>query len=215
MSQFKLHPQPQEFNLVSDDNSHSPAYVYDTVIRIGRGRFCTAYRSVKTPDVVWLVVKQHEGDYSKEILRDIRNPHVPKLEWAGDFGESAVWKTRYYRKLTAKHKQAWKDYRTLSRARIEAWDKHACDHTTVRGINTIDAVLTGVKPLISEDLYGALESIRDACTNYGGSYVFEFAPRNLAVNDTDRLILLDPVFDLYTIERDHNKRIKKAQASRW
>lgn len=55
-----------------------------------------------------------------------------------------------------------------------------------------------LKNRVSDTLLESLQDISDSASNYGASYVFEFAPRNLAV-DGGQLILLDPVFDVEAI----------------
>src|SRR5271156_6076184 len=84
------------------------------VVKIGRGRYCTAWRSVSDPAVVYLQVR--DADKSKELLSHIEGPHIPALEYCGVFdAEETLYKTRFYEPLTASNKPAWNVYKTLKR----------------------------------------------------------------------------------------------------
>lgn len=186
------------------------------VEQIGRGRFCTAYRDISSTDV-YLVVKEEIGDYSKRILGDCSGPYFPKLEYLGPYSSCEVFKTTYYRKLTAKSKQAWKEFRACQKARDEAWSQ-TLNQYRQQSVSQLGQVCIG-KTLdilrdagsVSEELLEALEELASAAGNYGSGYTFEFAARNLAVDENDHLILLDPVFDLETTERDRITALKRRQ----
>lgn len=204
--EYKLRPRPRVFDLAWG-GTHEP------VQQLGKGRFCTAYQSLNRADLVWLVVQQHHGDYSKEILIEAgmeSNRYIPQLEHVGDMGEATVYQTRFYHKLTAVSKGAWREYRILQRAREAVW--RTVPTGPCKGLDVMDAIIKAVECAVSGELLEALAQIRDSCTNYGQSYTFEFAPRNLAVNDDGGLILLDPVFNLETIERDRITAERKRRA---
>lgn len=196
------------------------------VEQIGKGRFCTAYRSLAHTSVVYLVVKEEAGDYSKHILGDCTGSYFPELERLGDCGDRTVYRTRYYERLTAKHKHAWAEFKRLAAARETAWQeitrKQAKNnHNTPMHVFGVDVANRTIEIICEQGRLGAigtngamidaLEQLVNSMSNYGSSYTFEFAARNLAVNDHGRLVLLDPVFDLETIAKDHAARLKRAQ----
>jgi hypothetical protein len=187
------------------------------VERIGQGRFTTAYRAVSDLNLVYLAVNEERGDYSKHILADCdTNPHLPIVRALGELNDRQVYATQYYRPLTASSKQAWQEFKAIAAARETAWAEviraqqgkmRVCDCGYLVMARTLE-LLHGS---ISDDLYTALAAIQDAAGNYGSSYVYEFAKRNLAVSDDGRLILLDPIFDLATIEREQAEARKRSE----
>jgi hypothetical protein len=180
-----------------------------TVERIGKGRFTTAYRANEC--TVYLVVNKDAGDYSKHILSNCDGPYIPELERVGHTKAGhTVWRTRYYQRLRADHKAAWAEYKRLKNVWLPLhW---SAGHEYGRGLRIMDGTIDKLDP--DHPLTKALQQIRDECTNYGLSYTFEFAPRNLGVDTAGHLILLDPIFDLETIQRGIVARRKRI-SNRW
>lgn len=190
-----------------------------TVERIGKGRFCTAYRDVAS-DTVYLFVAEDQGDYSKEILKYLRGtPYIPDLEYLWDYQTRLVYRTKYYPRLTAASKLAWAQYKALAKcledARTEctqrrpahvAWyqDGHHIMYRTVE--------LLRERYPESEELTGTLDTLVSWASSYGASYCFEFWPRNLGTDTNGGLILLDPIFDMETVAKDRAEHLKRHQA---
>ena len=197
------------------------------VQQIGRGRFTTAYRPVTDlpHDLVYLFVREEHGDYSKRILEEAAKgeppevrDYLPVLEHLGarevvngyprtSTGELAVFRTRFYLPLTAKHVRAWREFKALVAARDEAW-REQINWQDRRWMQNGHAVMDRTIDLLDKRgevppaLIEALRAIRDAAGNYGASYVFEFAKRNIGIRGAGgNLILLDPVFDIETVQR--------------
>jgi hypothetical protein len=191
-----------------------------TVEQIGRGAWCRAFRPVEqeqTDDTVYLIV--HEDDSSKAILSECDSPHIPELQRIGMYGDTAyVWRTRFYRRLTAKDKDAWRQYRLLQRA---AHDVQMMNYRSRVGYGAycwghdeMAATVDRVEELGERELAEALLQLVNASACYGQTWTFEFAPRNLATDSTGRLILLDPVFDMEVIARKREDARKRAER-RW
>ena len=216
MGELYLKAKPRMFDL-SAEWLAAPIPVQ----QIGKGRFCTAYRQLDKPEQVYLVVK--DGDRSKEILSNclpIEGPHLPELERMGMMGDAYVWQTRYYERLTAKHKEAWAQYKILRDLTEKTWptlQRRANYAYNAWGYDLMAAVVEGLadhctaKRLDWWRLHKALEAVMNSAADYGASYTFEFAPRNLAVRADGKLILLDPVFDLDVTAADMAAARKKAR----
>ena len=187
-----------------------------TVERLGAGTWCTAYRDVSSPETVYLRVKP--GDSSKHILSDCDGSHIPQLERIGMSGDDDIWRTRYYERLSAKHKAAWSQYRRLSKenmaARVanmhQAWNSGPRSSVDWGYAAMVDTV-SRMDGTADRTLQEALQAIVDSAANYGQSYTFEFAPRNLAVDGDGTLILLDPIFDLEAIRQKQDAARRRAQ----
>jgi hypothetical protein len=188
------------------------------VERIGRGRYCTAYRDLSGDRRrVYLRVKPE--DNSKHILSDCpQNPYLPELEQIGSIGDDDLWRTWFYNRLTARAKHAWAEYRILQKAQEEVRGIRFQDRPGYAlgawGYDAMAAIIERVQPQ-SERLAEVLQTICDSAANYGSSYTFEFAPRNLATDDNGYLILLDPVFDLEEVMRANHEARKRAERRRY
>lgn len=192
------------------------------VEQIGRGMFCTAYRDVRSLETVYLLVDE-EKDLSKEILKSCAGPYFPQLLELGQIGDRTLYRTAYYSKLRASSKVAWREYRAAAKAREAAYSEtlrkmpHNQAMSNYGGVvmaRTIE-ILQEQEPQL-EALADALDTLADRASNYGTGYVFEFAPRNLAVSDGGELILLDPVFNMEETERQRvAARKRHQQRSRW
>lgn len=190
------------------------------VERIGRGRFTVAYLDTSVSRElasVFLVVNEDAGDYSKHILSNCDGPYIPQLDRIGDVQAGhTVWQTRYYRRLRATDTLAWKQFRAIAQCREVAWtevmrasDTRKTPYYTL-GNQVIHRTIEKFRDEYNyPELADALDQIADECDNYGSSYVFEFAARNLGVNNDGGLILLDPVFDLESMERMNQAAAKR------
>lgn len=182
------------------------------VTRIGKGQFCTAYRCTNNEDRVYLVVDDERGDYSKDILADCDGPYFPELEKVGDLRGKTVWRTHYYRRLKASDTAAWQQFKLMAGCNLQARAEILSGHAdyVYRGREAVDRTIDLVR-VTDAELADALQVLADAAANYGSSYTFEFAVRNLAVDSDGHLILLDPVFDLETMAKENRKREKRAR----
>lgn len=201
---------------------------------LGRGRWTTAYHDPTPGGWVYLFVSvRADGrtDHSKEILSHELlgvvphdNPHLPIVERFDDIDNSDafnVYRERYYHKLTAKHREAWKAYKALRLIAEAAWSSNG----RVRKLRNPSAAAAEVRAEIIEraeehedvptELVEALRLLSDATENYGNSWCFEFRPANLKVDDVGRLILLDVIYDVEQVERELNQARKRAERSRW
>lgn len=171
---------------------------------IGKGMFAKVYRALDGDRRVYAFVT---GCYMKEAISDVDHVHVPAIMRHNDvsiYSETQVFSMPFYNKLTAKDKDAWETYKELKDACEQAkqeiiWPKiHSVRNVwSVYGMDaaqrTIDILRE--KGTVSTDILDALQIIWDNVSNYGQSCTFEFAPRNLAVDDEGNLILLDIAFD--------------------
>lgn len=192
-----------------------PGNVTVTTERIGKGRFCTAYLA-EDNHTVYLSVNTDRGDHSKEMLIGLQGlPHIPVIEEIGTHGANKVYKTvRYNAPLRAIARRAWKDYRILAKAQNEHYTTE-CNLSRSQNrqldfyaINC--ATVHSTRGKVAATVTETLENLADAAANYG-SYLFEFAARNLASDDSGELILLDPVFDWESVRRESDARMKKVR----
>lgn len=187
------------------------------VERIGKGAFCTAYRlcesqqtSREAAERVYLVVK--DEDASKEILSGCESPHIPQLERVGSIGDAYLWQTRYYSPLTASSREAWKTFKMLAACNEDARRKFYAVRGNHWGAEANRATVELAKAEgIETPLLEALHLLTEQAAQYGESYTFEFARRNLAVDREGRLILLDPLFDLEAISRRNDAARKRRE----
>jgi hypothetical protein len=171
------------------------------VERIGKGRFSTAWRNCAH---VYLQTK--ENDYGKEMYSHLSpNKHLPAIEYAGEFGHTyKLYKAPLYQPLTAKHKQAWADFKTLqgiwesaqiaSRAK---WNGPLAYRVLI--VRQTFRDLTNDATYLSDDLKDAVNQLLDACENYGDTWTLEVVKKNSCVSESGDLILLDYIFDMQII----------------
>lgn len=178
------------------------------VERIGKGRFTTAWRNSH-----YVYLQVNEADLSKQLLMSLSrhgNPHIPELTHL----EDSWYREPLYRPLTAtKSGDAWKQYRYLAKlaetcyrdAVRKPWGTRTTAHEDATKAKQLleDALQTedSVKQLPAT-LREAVYDIINETYNYG-AYWLEFSKRNLAVDSVGTLILLDPVFDLEYIRKQH------------
>lgn len=208
MATLKRHPMRAALTL---DNGHVAE-----VETLGRGRYTIAWKVLNDPSTVYLQVKEGtDGDYSKEILSHLQGyAHIPILEKIGEVGALALYRTRFYSRLTAKYPAAWSQYRTLAAYQAKAW---AALRTPAIGYHRPDvgqvnerfADMVASDETLPASLRDTCEQLVSWCGSYG-EYVIEFAPRNLAVDAACGLILLDPCFNYAEM---YNARRKKE--ARW
>lgn len=174
-----------------------------TLELLGKGMFADVYYDAAHPDRVFAIIPDDKGDYSKEILASIQedgnqNPFLPQVKRGGDTADARVFvMPRYFVPLRAEHKKAWAQYRKLK----TCIDQAPVSRSIHDGHKRADAVVSCVEASGDAELIEALELLRDYMATYGSSYTFEFAPRNLGVDASGHLILLDVVFDLEAAQK--------------
>lgn len=174
-----------------DDKKH-------LAIFLGQGDFSKAYliQTNKGPYVI-----TYGDDCTKEVIAlwgDKSNPHVPKI-WRYD---TNIYLMPYYKPLTKEYRVAWNQYITLKKV-LEAVRRSYINRVGINdyrkddGYRVIDEFITFLcshQKNINSALCDALKDICDTCTNCGSNIMFEFAPRNLGVDNKGRLVLRDIVF---------------------
>lgn len=163
------------------------------VERLGCGMHSTCYREVAGDRRVFAVQKSAAQD--KEVLvcaresapRNQHLPEVERLEFLGGqvaLGGRNVFVMPFYEvPLKREHEQAWKDYELLKLCR----DDYYYDGCMLKCAEDI-----GVSPKVVE----ALHVLRKEALKITRHYTFEFAPRNLTVNEQGDLVLLDVLYDM-------------------
>lgn len=169
---------------------------------LGKGMFCQAWQNKND---VYLIVDS-VNDPSKEILCSIykeegKVKHLPGCQRIDTYGDKYVYLMPYYRNITAKDKEAWKQYRELKNFResISSF-AHKCQH---------DVNLEVLKFIPKSPIRNALELLLNWSTNYGDQIGWEFSPRNLGVDSRGNLILRDVMFDCEKIEKIWKEREKR------
>ncbi len=169
----------------------------------GKGVFTECWLEGET---VW----SFSTDVVKECLArwsDQTNPHVPNqdfVDWACENrkGENVyLYKGKLYYPLTAKSKIPWQQFKTLAKANEQARSTIMAKHGyqgfswSRFGHSVAQETINLVSDKLPSELVEGLQTILDAACNAGSSVTFEFAKRNLAVDESGNLILLDIVFD--------------------
>jgi hypothetical protein len=174
---------------------------------LGKGQFTECWHDTKTGHVY-----QWSVDVVKDCIEkwaDQDNKHVPVQERIDYLDDGRLlFKAKFYRPLMARHKTAWKQFRILEAAREEAVKQlytmnnvgHYGDMSyrqfwTSRGHQVASLTIDLVRDELPEELIDALESIYGAASSAGSGMTFEFAKRNLAIDEEENLILLDIAFD--------------------
>jgi hypothetical protein len=62
---------------------------------------------------------------------------------------------------------------------------------------------------VSPSTLDALRVLVDTASNYGSSFVFEFAARNLASDEAGNMVLLDPLYDQEKLRLKWQRERKK------
>ena len=186
--------------------------------KLGKGMFHTCYLDPKTQQVYSITIERDmASDYSKEILSNCdANPHIPPVEALGylDNSDRRVYCMPHYQPIRAAHKTAWNLLKSLEQARADAWNaiysREVATHK-MRGTDIgylVNQLTCGVmdRPGVPQSLKDALDILRGESANYGSSYIFEFSRRNVMVDSTGNLILLDVLFDMEALEAIRSKR---------
>lgn len=166
---------------------------------LGKGTFCRA--AYRVGDDVYLFVD--EDDYSKEIISHIENPHIPPCEMIEHQEERGlrVWKMPFYEKLTARHKQAWADYKRLrniiGKVRMELIMR--AGYGEPRWYEMPGLIAERVD--FSQTLFEALESLASWLPSYGSHYAIELPKVNCSVGKDGQLILRDIVFSTELLDQ--------------
>ena len=64
-----------------------------------------------------MLIQKDDAFFMKEALQFApTSPHIPKMERLEDAPNSQVFKTKYYRDLTAKDVEAWAQYKAIAKA---------------------------------------------------------------------------------------------------
>ncbi len=177
------------------------------VREIGHGAFSRAY-STLDDKTVFVVVKENVWD--KEILAAAheekpRNPHIPAVRFVDALhdGRRVYRMPRYDTPLTTKKSEAWVLFRALrdTHRLVDQnlhWDER---HNMWLGYEIMDRLIQNLKGKVPKALLGALVEIKDQSADYGSTWWWEFAPRNLATDPKGRLVLLDPIYDRETLRK--------------
>lgn len=184
------------------------------VERIGRGRYSTAWKNGTS-----VYVQTHEKDLGKELLCNIsETPHLPLITHLETSGIYNWYKMPLYQKLTAKHKEAWADFRHLQRLQDSAFKEERAvigygKESNPANVNSLFLSKVEEDVHLTESGYAdAIGALGSWCGSYGGTWLIErLQARNCAVDAHGRLILLDPVFDLAEVRAEQEKRRKRAR----
>jgi hypothetical protein len=168
---------------------------------IGHGHFSTAYLHRETNNV-YLYTK---NDPTKEMIAQYcEGQHIPVVEYVTTFPTSGeydieVYKMPFYRTIAAKDTVAWAVLKELIRVRREAvnkvaprWPKRGFRWET-DGIEVAQYVADNAN--VPDSVKEALTTLVNGMRSYGDSYTFEFAKRNVAVDENGDIILRDVCFD--------------------
>jgi hypothetical protein len=187
---------------------HAATFVYPsngielrfTADYIGKGRFCAAYRGRgKDAGNVYLVCK--EDDPAKEILESCgKSRHIPAMRHIGTTGTRDIYLTEYSDSLRAAHGTAWEWFRALQRAN-DAARRDVRNKGIYWGYEAMMRTIELAYGNVSDDLIIDLEHIAGHAANYGETWTYEFAARNLGVDSAGVLQLRDIVFDLASVRR--------------
>jgi len=166
---------------------------------LGRGSFATCYR---IGNRVYSFVKNGDknNDYSKEAIAEFASGlHVPDIRSEGDSQDEKhkIYSMPFYSRLMKESPFAWQQAKKLQ----VIWKRILSSSAWQGSKNTwgyeynnkiIDAARIEGLP---ESIIESLESIGNACANYGDKYFFEFSNRNLKIDAQGNLIFLDIVFN--------------------
>lgn len=162
---------------------------------IGQGQFTEAFRNGSG---VYLFTNEDSatGDYSKQAMSLFtgNNPHLPDIEWVEGTDDYTVYKSRYYEPITAKHKEAWTIGKYLEKERIRLWNINSYKVTT-RQKEWFEVMQELVDTVDVTDLMrDALQNLLYAGMNYDNNVAFEFAKKNLCVNEEGLLVFIDCIW---------------------
>lgn len=178
---------------------------------------------------VYALERESARDPAKEVLARVvaqrQFIHLPRIEqvgdveWRGGFGRVVhgnLYRMPRYHKLTAASRDAWRQSKVLNDC-LEAGEKAANTRhgereevkAQKRSASTLRCLRGAVRGgLLPKSLVDALHALYEETFNYGGAWMFEFPGRNLMVDDSGRLILLDVIFDWEGVLRQRNERAR-------
>lgn len=151
---------------------------------IGRGNFAEVYRDEKDPGTVYSLVAAEVPDKDVAAAAHRRlpnNPHLPIAEFVGTLPRELrnVYRMPYYKTPPPRNSKAETDRSALDECRsVDLASTITC------------ARYSDVTPHVLE----ALEVLADEADASGFDYMFEFPPKNVAVDAADRLVLLDVLY---------------------
>jgi len=173
---------------------------------LGAGHYAKAFRDGSD---VYILVKDC---LMKEAIAmfaqgHVHVPVVEKLDSLPD-EETVLYRMDYYEPLTSAHKTAWQHFRALQRILEDARSTRDFGH------DIMNAVCDGAREAkLPDSLIEALEALTIAGSTYGDGVCFEFAQRNLGVDEQGRLVLRDILFDADKIQREYAEKAR--QVRRW
>lgn len=188
---------------------------------LGSGRFTTVYSYDKH-----VILYTFHGDASKSILAQAhreqkRNPHLPRITKlstmkVGRHVVSVYEAKRYGHCVRNRLNEANKWLvQSLQTAQKEA--QHEFPYNIVRAKKCHDFNEFVVREFRKEaamfpegkTMAQALETLMECADDWGEHYIFDsFHVRNLGTNG-DKLVLIDPMFHLETLQKDHNARQRR------
>ena len=180
---------------------------------IGSGRFTTAFRA--GPHVI---LYTFYGDHSKSVLAQTwyeygkGNPYLPRITRIGQIeieGQTAkIYRAKYYNRVIRKYLSPENEriVTALQEAQDDACHEFPDDIVRSNSAYEFNRVVSGAKGL-PESLSLALEHLTEVALDWEGHYIFDnFRIRNLGLDGRGRLVLIDPMFPMDLIQRDHDYR---------
>lgn len=160
---------------------------------LGKGMFCRAFREVGTDRVLCFTGE----DLSKDILAWCDDmPHLPTVKRIDDSSDAGyIFEMPFYTMLKASHKEAWAQYLALKACWQEEYSNLRRERKPFSAVAYKMNHAIAEKAPVSEELKAALLELADTAQEWGEEFAFEFAPRNLAVDASGSLILMDVVFN--------------------
>ena len=185
---------------------------------LGRGRFTTAFRLVGTRSVVLYTFYE---DFSKSILSQAYreygkvNVHLPKIKRIGrqqfKQGVANVYLAHYYKPVTDLDNLSQKNKDMILRLQeLQDTAQNAFSGDVVRSgkASLFNFIIIRGKGL-GYSMKMALEHLAYTSEDWGDHYLFDsFKLPNWGLDGKNNLILVDPMFDMEKIQRDHDVRIK-------
>lgn len=181
---------------------------------LGSGRFTAAF---ERKEKVYLYT--FHNDFSKSILAQTYkefgkgNPHLPKIMRLGrmiiEDQEVNMYQGRYYRKVF--RTQLSKENKRILTILQEAHDdtRHDFNGNIVHSMESeeFNRGVIGHAVGIPDSMKLALEHLTSVALDWGDHYIFDnFHVRNMGLNGREKLVLLDPMFDMEKIQNDFDYR---------
>jgi hypothetical protein len=199
-------------------------YPNQNLMYLGSGRFTVAFKQTNS-SIVWLYT--YWEDFSKSIMAHAHReyvestflaiPHIIRQRsWDYKGKRCNVYKSEYidpYESSRARSKHLQKLVDNLMEVHEEVRNKYKGDITDERNQQcdafNRDIILGCMDADIPEYLTDTLELLQWVAQDWGDHYIFDnFHERNLGVKN-NKLMLLDPMFDMNKIQKDFNARKKR------